>query len=258
MTAHCTPVALRPSSCWICGTAMETIVWSMNVIDDGEDHRRQHEALRASPAAHRPHLVRVWDQSVRLGRHGGAHRPTGVGPRVPPSRAQSPVGGSDPGGHRGQHAVHEAPRVVGRERRGQLDRLVQDHRRRHVVAGQQLGGGQPQDVAVDDGHAVEVPADGRRRRPARRSRPCRSPDRRHQGGRRRGRGRPAGRPARRSAARPSGPPRTAGSARARGTGGGVRGRCSSVVGRVSGAPGRSGPAGGLRPGSGTRPCGCRP
>jgi hypothetical protein len=30
--AHCTPVLERPSSLWICGAAMDTMVWSMNVI----------------------------------------------------------------------------------------------------------------------------------------------------------------------------------------------------------------------------------
>ena len=33
MTAHCTPVLLRPSSFWISGTAMDTMVWSMKVIE---------------------------------------------------------------------------------------------------------------------------------------------------------------------------------------------------------------------------------
>ena len=33
LTAHCTPVLDRPSSLWILGTAIETIVWSMNVIE---------------------------------------------------------------------------------------------------------------------------------------------------------------------------------------------------------------------------------
>ena len=32
MTTHWTPVDVRPSSRWMFGTAMETIVWSMNVI----------------------------------------------------------------------------------------------------------------------------------------------------------------------------------------------------------------------------------
>ncbi|MBC3839852.1 hypothetical protein GXW82_05280 [Streptacidiphilus sp. 4-A2] len=32
MTAHCTPVLLSPSSRWICGTAMDTMVWSMKVM----------------------------------------------------------------------------------------------------------------------------------------------------------------------------------------------------------------------------------
>ena len=32
MMAHCTPVALSPSSRWICGAAMDTMVWSMKVI----------------------------------------------------------------------------------------------------------------------------------------------------------------------------------------------------------------------------------
>ena len=33
LTAHCTPVLVRSSSFWMFGTAIETIVWSMNVID---------------------------------------------------------------------------------------------------------------------------------------------------------------------------------------------------------------------------------
>ena len=33
MTAHCTPVLVRPSSFWISGTAMDTMVWSMKVIE---------------------------------------------------------------------------------------------------------------------------------------------------------------------------------------------------------------------------------
>ena len=33
MTAHCTPVLVRPSSFWISGTAIDTMVWSMNVIE---------------------------------------------------------------------------------------------------------------------------------------------------------------------------------------------------------------------------------
>ena len=33
LTAHCTPVLERPSFRWISGTAIDTIVWSMNVID---------------------------------------------------------------------------------------------------------------------------------------------------------------------------------------------------------------------------------
>ena len=33
MTAHWTPVVVSPSSRWISGTAMETMVWSMNVIE---------------------------------------------------------------------------------------------------------------------------------------------------------------------------------------------------------------------------------
>jgi len=32
LTAHCTPVLVSPSSFWISGTAIETMVWSMNVI----------------------------------------------------------------------------------------------------------------------------------------------------------------------------------------------------------------------------------
>ena len=32
LTAHCTPVLDSPSSFWISGTAIETMVWSMNVI----------------------------------------------------------------------------------------------------------------------------------------------------------------------------------------------------------------------------------
>ncbi len=32
MIAHCTPVLLRSSSFWISGAAIDTIVWSMNVI----------------------------------------------------------------------------------------------------------------------------------------------------------------------------------------------------------------------------------
>jgi hypothetical protein len=32
LTAHCTPVLVRFSSCWICGTAIDTMVWSMKVI----------------------------------------------------------------------------------------------------------------------------------------------------------------------------------------------------------------------------------
>ena len=32
MTIHCTPVLDRPSSRWIWGTAMDTIVWSMKII----------------------------------------------------------------------------------------------------------------------------------------------------------------------------------------------------------------------------------
>ena len=32
MTAHCTPVLVRPSSLWISGTAIDTMVWSMKVI----------------------------------------------------------------------------------------------------------------------------------------------------------------------------------------------------------------------------------
>ncbi len=32
MTAHCTPVLDSPSSRWISGTAIDTIVWSMKVI----------------------------------------------------------------------------------------------------------------------------------------------------------------------------------------------------------------------------------
>ena len=30
--AHCIPVSVRPSSRWMFGAAIETIVWSMNVI----------------------------------------------------------------------------------------------------------------------------------------------------------------------------------------------------------------------------------
>ena len=33
LTAHCTPVLVRPSSFWISGTAIDTMVWSMNVIE---------------------------------------------------------------------------------------------------------------------------------------------------------------------------------------------------------------------------------
>jgi len=33
LIAHCTPVLVRRSSFWISGAAMDTIVWSMNVID---------------------------------------------------------------------------------------------------------------------------------------------------------------------------------------------------------------------------------
>ena len=32
MTIHCTPVLDRPSSRWMLGTAMDTIVWSMKII----------------------------------------------------------------------------------------------------------------------------------------------------------------------------------------------------------------------------------
>ena len=32
MTTHCTPVLVSPSSRWMLGTAMDTIVWSMKVI----------------------------------------------------------------------------------------------------------------------------------------------------------------------------------------------------------------------------------
>ena len=32
MIAHCIPLDDKPRSCWIVGAAIETIVWSMNVI----------------------------------------------------------------------------------------------------------------------------------------------------------------------------------------------------------------------------------
>ena len=38
---HCEPVVDRWTSSWIVGSEIATIVWSMKVIDDGEDHRRE-------------------------------------------------------------------------------------------------------------------------------------------------------------------------------------------------------------------------
>ena len=32
MIAHCIPLLDRPRSCWIVGAAIDTMVWSMNVI----------------------------------------------------------------------------------------------------------------------------------------------------------------------------------------------------------------------------------
>ncbi len=50
-------------------------------------------------------------------------------------------------------------RLVGRVGLGQLHRLVDHHSGRWAVGVEQLGDGEPQHQAVDDGHALERPAD---------------------------------------------------------------------------------------------------
>lgn len=49
MTTHCTPVLVSPSSRWICGTAIDTMVWSMKVIETAKII-----AVRTSPLERPP------------------------------------------------------------------------------------------------------------------------------------------------------------------------------------------------------------
>jgi hypothetical protein len=62
-----------------------------------------------------------------------------------------------------EQPVDERGRVVGRERPGELDGLVDDHGVGYVVPPEQLEGAQPEDGPVDGGHPVQGPALGVRR-----------------------------------------------------------------------------------------------
>src|SRR5215470_730723 len=56
-----------------------------------------------------------------------------------------------------EQAVDESARLLGPELLGDLDRLVDRDLRRHLGRPQELVDRQPEDVAVDDGHPLEVP-----------------------------------------------------------------------------------------------------
>ena len=70
------------------------------------------------------------------------------------------IGGSHLTSDTGQQAVDEAARPVGTEPDGQVDRLGEDHPRRHVVADDQLGRAHPQRRSVEGGHPGDRPAFG--------------------------------------------------------------------------------------------------
>ena len=57
MTAHCTPVLVRPSSRWICGTAIDTIVWSMKVIATAKIIAARTKFLDRPPTAPLPAMM---------------------------------------------------------------------------------------------------------------------------------------------------------------------------------------------------------
>src|SRR5687768_2877484 len=59
-----------------------------------------------------------------------------------------------------QDSVDEATRLGGPELLGDLDGLVDGDLAGHARLEEQLVDGQPQDVAIDDGHAVQVPVLG--------------------------------------------------------------------------------------------------
>src|SRR5262245_46585780 len=59
-----------------------------------------------------------------------------------------------------EHAVDEAARLLRPELLGDLDGLVDGDLWRHVLGPQELVEGQPEDVAVDHGHSLEVPVLG--------------------------------------------------------------------------------------------------
>src|SRR5262245_49773296 len=56
--------------------------------------------------------------------------------------------------------VDEAPGLLGPELLGDLDRLVDGHLGRYLGRAQELVDGQPQDVAIDHGHPLELPVLG--------------------------------------------------------------------------------------------------
>jgi hypothetical protein len=62
-----------------------------------------------------------------------------------------------------KHAVDEAARLFRPELLGDLDRFVDGDLRRHVIGPQELVDRQPENVAIDHGHAVEIPVLGKLR-----------------------------------------------------------------------------------------------